>query len=180
MVPEFGGSCPVSWLISVVLPAPFGPMIACSSPFATSSETWSVAITPPNRRTSFSTRSKGSATAQPPEQPHDAAAPEQHDQQQKRAHDQRPVFRHLRQGLFQQQIDDRADYRAEQRTHAAEDDHHHEVTGTGPVHHGRTDKVRVVRKQRTGEATHGAGDYKADQPVAVGGKPDRLHALLVG
>ena len=24
--------CPVSWLISVVLPAPFGPMMACNSP----------------------------------------------------------------------------------------------------------------------------------------------------
>jgi hypothetical protein len=39
MVPPCGGNCPVSWLISVVLPAPFGPMIACSSPLATSSET---------------------------------------------------------------------------------------------------------------------------------------------
>ena len=38
MLPEFGSNCPVSWLISVVLPAPFGPMMACSSPFATSSE----------------------------------------------------------------------------------------------------------------------------------------------
>src|SRR6266851_7059150 len=102
MVPEFGGSCPVSWLISVVLPAPFGPMIACNSPLETSSERLSVATIPPNRRTSFSTRSKGSATAQPPEQAQDAAAPEQHDQQQQRAHDHRPVLRHLRQRLFEQ------------------------------------------------------------------------------
>src|SRR4030081_2046235 len=101
MAPEGGGSCPVSWLISVVLPAPFGPMIACSSPRATSSETLSVATIPPNRRTRFSTRSKGSATAPPPQNPDDAASPEQHDQQQQRAHDQRPVFGHLRQGFFQ-------------------------------------------------------------------------------
>src|SRR6266403_6320242 len=140
MVPEFGGSCPVSWLISVVLPAPFGPMIACSSPCPTSSETWSVAITPPNRRTSFSTRSKGSATAQPPEQPHDAAAPEQHDQEQQRAHDQRPVFRDLRQKLLQQQKNDRPDHRAEQRAHAAEHHHHHEIAGAGPVHHRGADE----------------------------------------
>src|SRR5437879_3789194 len=108
MEPEFGSNCPVSWLISVVLPAPFGPMIACNSPVATSSETLSVARIPPNRRTSFSTRSKGSATAQPPEQSDDAAAPEQHDQQQQRPHDQRPVLRHLRQKLFQQEVNDRA------------------------------------------------------------------------
>ena len=63
MVPAMRRSCPVNWLISVVLPAPFGPMIACNSPFATSSERWSVAMMPPNRWTSFSTRSSGSATA---------------------------------------------------------------------------------------------------------------------
>src|SRR5229473_1494637 len=107
MVPEFGNNCPVSWLIKVVLPAPFGPMIACNSPRITSSERWSVARIPPNRRTSLSTRSKGSATAQPPEQAHDPAASEQHDQQQQRAHDQCPVLRDLRQCLFQQEIDDR-------------------------------------------------------------------------
>src|ERR1700722_15342217 len=105
MVPEFGNSCPVNWLISVVLPAPLGPMIACNSPCATSSERLSVATMPPNRRTRFSTRSKGSATATPPQQPHDAAAPEYHDQQQQRPHDQRPVFGDLRQEFFHHEID---------------------------------------------------------------------------
>src|SRR3954447_7584590 len=107
MAPEFGCSCPVSWLISVVLPAPLGPMIACNSPLATSSERLSVAVMPPKRRTRFSTRSRGSATLRPPQQSHDAAAPEQHDQQQQRAHDQRPVFRDLRQKFFQHQEHDR-------------------------------------------------------------------------
>src|ERR1700732_2773666 len=155
MVPALGRNCPVNWLISVVLPAPFGPMIACNSPRATSSETLSVATMPPNRRTRFSTRSKGSATGEPPQQPDDAAAPEQHDQQQQRAHDQRPVFRHLRQEFFQHQIDDRADHRAEQRTHATEDHHHHQIAGPGPVHHGRTDEVGVVGEQRPGQTAHG-------------------------
>src|SRR3954463_13098405 len=95
MVPEFGASCPVNWLISVVLPAPLGPMMACSSPGTTSSDRLSVARMPPKRRTRFSTRSKGSAkelaTAKPPEHAHDAAAREQHDQQQQRAHDQRQI-----------------------------------------------------------------------------------------
>src|SRR5665647_1257607 len=144
MVPECGVSCPISWLISVVLPAPFGPMIACNSPWATSSETWSVAMMPPNRRTSFSTRSKGSATIEPPQQAVDAAAPEQHDRQQERSQDQRPIFRHLRQEFLQHQIDDRPDHRAEQRAHAAEDHHHHQIAGAGPVHHGRADEVGVV------------------------------------
>src|SRR2546429_6208595 len=109
MVPEFGISCPVNWLISVVLPAPLGPMMACSSPGATSSDRLSVALMPPKLRTRFSTRSKGSGTTQPPQQTHDATACEQHDQQQQRAHDQRPVFGKLRQQLFQQQKHDGAD-----------------------------------------------------------------------
>src|SRR6478752_5225752 len=120
MVPASGSSCPVNWLISVVLPAPFGPMIACNSPFVTSSETLSVATMPPNRRTRFSTSSNGSATGEPPQETVDAAAPEQHDQQQQRAHDQRPVFGELRQELLQHEVDDRADHRTEQRAHAAE------------------------------------------------------------
>src|SRR5829696_1937997 len=127
MVPEFGINCPVNWLISVVLPAPLGPMMACSSPLATSSDRLSVALMPPKLRTRFSTRSKGSpeesakesTTAKPPEHAHDAAAREQHDQQQQRAHDQRPVFRELRQNFFQQQQHDGAQHGAEQRPHAA-------------------------------------------------------------
>src|SRR6267154_2699005 len=126
MVPECGSSCPVSWLIRVVLPAPLGPMTACNSPRATSSETLSVATIPPNRRTRFSTLSKGSATTQPPQQPENAAAPE----------------------------------------------HHHQITGAGPVHHCRTDEVGVVGEQRAGETAHGARDNEANQTVAAGGKSD--------
>src|SRR6202790_794181 len=139
MVPALGRNCPISWLISVVLPAPFGPMMACNSPRPTSSERLSVATMPPNRRTRFSTRSNGSATGEPPEQSVDATASKQHDQKQKRAHDERPVFGDLRQEFFQHEIDDRTQHGPEQRAHAAEDDHDHQVPGTGPVHHGGAD-----------------------------------------
>src|SRR3569833_2542453 len=115
MAPEFGTSWPVSWLINVVLPAPLGPMMACSSPLATSMERLSVATRPPKRRTSFSTRRRCSATGEPPQEALDAAAREQHDQQQERSHDQRPVFGDLRQQLFQHQEHDGADDGTEQR-----------------------------------------------------------------
>ena len=82
--------------------------------------------------------------------------------------------------FFQQQKHDGADHRAEQRAHAAEHHHHHEFAGAGPVHHGRADEVGIVGEQRAGEAADGAGDDEADQPIAVGVKADRLHALLVG
>ena len=42
-------SVPLIWWISVVLPAPFGPMTAWISPGATSSETSSVTASPPKR-----------------------------------------------------------------------------------------------------------------------------------
>src|ERR1700754_303784 len=99
MAPEFGINCPVNWLISVVLPAPLGPMMACNSPGSTSSDRLSVALMPPKLRTRFATRSRGSATVEPPQQSHDPAAREQYDQKQQRAHDQRPVFGELRQDL---------------------------------------------------------------------------------
>src|SRR4029077_11809795 len=184
MLPPLGRNCPINWLISVVLPAPFGPMIACSSPAANSSERLSVAIMPPNLRTRFSTLSRGfgngSGTRKPPDQAHDAATPEQHNQQQERAHDHRPVFRELRQEFFQHEIEDRTDHGPKQRAHAAEDDHHHQVARARPVHHGRADEIGVVGEQRAGEPAHRARDDKANQLVAVGGKADGLHALFVG
>src|ERR1700722_15229240 len=111
MLPELGLSWPVNWLISVVLPAPLGPMIACNCPLATSSERLSVALMPPNRLTRFSILSSGSLTGKSPEQSHDAAASEHHDQEQQRPHDQRPVFRDPRQQFFQREIDDRPQHR---------------------------------------------------------------------
>src|SRR5947207_3860504 len=49
MRPISVASTPEIWPTSVVLPAPFGPMSACTSPRTTSSVTSSVATTPPKR-----------------------------------------------------------------------------------------------------------------------------------
>ncbi len=49
MRPASGAISPVSWPISVVLPAPLGPITACNSPRSTASEIPSDAITPPKR-----------------------------------------------------------------------------------------------------------------------------------
>src|SRR5881394_2336792 len=49
MRPISVGSTPEIWPISVVLPAPFGPISACTSPRTMSSVTSSVATTPPKR-----------------------------------------------------------------------------------------------------------------------------------
>ena len=68
MRPASGAISPVSWPISVVLPAPFGPMMACSSPRGTSSAMSSEATTPPKRLLRPSICSSGSGTAQPRQQ----------------------------------------------------------------------------------------------------------------
>ena len=52
IVPEVGSSTPVRRLISVVLPAPFGPINAWRAPRWTSRVTSLVAARPPKRLTS--------------------------------------------------------------------------------------------------------------------------------
>jgi hypothetical protein len=47
MLPASFLTSPTIWLISVVLPAPLGPMMACTSPARTSRSTWSVTSRPP-------------------------------------------------------------------------------------------------------------------------------------
>src|SRR5690242_8798982 len=89
--PESGRNSPTSWPISVVLPAPFGPMIACNSPAGTDSETFSDAVMPPKRLLRLSTCRSASATAHTRKQAVNAAAREQHDKQQHRAEDQLPI-----------------------------------------------------------------------------------------
>src|SRR5262245_13879299 len=128
MRPALGASSPVSCAMSVVFPAPFGPMTAWSSPRGTSSEIASEATTPPKRLVNASIWSSGSATGhlcirgvglrrprecEAFEQAVDAAAREQHDQEQQRAQNDLPVFGEARQHLLEHQQSDGADERAE-------------------------------------------------------------------
>src|SRR5258707_4317099 len=62
MRPMSVASTPEIWPISVVLPAPFGPISACTSPRTTSRVTSSVATTPPKR---FETPRSSSMAASP-------------------------------------------------------------------------------------------------------------------
>src|SRR5262245_61726578 len=61
--PEVGGSRPVSILIVVVLPAPFGPRKPNTSPGWTSSVTWSTATKSPNDRDRSRTTTGSGAAA---------------------------------------------------------------------------------------------------------------------
>src|SRR4029079_7980442 len=105
--PESEPNWPLSCAIKVVLPAPLGPMMACSSPRGTSSVMASLATMPPNRFDNPSICSSGSATFEPRvetwQQDVDAAAREQHDQQQQGPEDDLPIFGDAREYLFEQQ-----------------------------------------------------------------------------
>src|SRR5262249_53781988 len=118
MRPASGAISPASWLISVVLPAPFGPMIACSSPCGTASAIASEATTPPKRLLRPSISKSASATAHPGEQTVNAAAREQHDQQEQRTENDLPVFGDAREQLFQHQKRHRPNDRHENLTNA--------------------------------------------------------------
>ena len=63
--PSLGGSMPVSRLISVVLPAPFGPMMACRAPRSSTSDTSVTARTPPKCLPSPDVRSAGVTVGKP-------------------------------------------------------------------------------------------------------------------
>src|SRR5437868_6405636 len=63
MLPVVGRSTPVSMLMIVVLPAPFGPISACRAPFSIESVTSLVAIMPPNCFTSPFVSSTGAISA---------------------------------------------------------------------------------------------------------------------
>src|SRR4051812_40919967 len=97
--PASGVISPASSPISVVLPAPFGPMMACSSPVGIASVISSEASTPPKRLVRPSISSSISATAQTLQQAIDAAAREQHDQEEQRAEHDLPIFRDLHRHL---------------------------------------------------------------------------------
>src|ERR1051325_3744274 len=91
-VPSCGTTSPAISPISVVLPAPFGPITAWNSPGGISSVMVSAAMTPPKRLLSDSIRSSGSTMAAAPEQPFDAAVHIDGDQEQQRSKDQGGVF----------------------------------------------------------------------------------------
>src|SRR5919109_1083595 len=87
MRPASGTRLPASWLMSVVLPAPFGPMMACVSPSRTSRSMPSVARSAPKVFTSWRTSSIGLI-----ENASESASEEDHREDEERAEDHLPVL----------------------------------------------------------------------------------------
>src|SRR6185436_93599 len=182
MLPPSGSSMPASWPMSVVLPAPFGPMMASVSPSRTSRSTPSVARSAPKLFVRARTSSIGLA-----EDAGEAAAEEDDREDEQRAHDDLPVLDPALRLQAEKRLDqllaekegERADHGPGGRRHAAEDHHEHQVARLLPGHQARGDVVGVVAVKRAGEPAHRAGDDERRQAVRVRREADGARARLV-
>src|SRR5258706_1127573 len=107
MRPASGRRWPASCAMSVVLPAPFGPMIACVSPSATERLTPSVARKAPKLFCRFVTSSIRFL-----EHGSQAAPEEDHRQDEQRAEDDLPVLGEALQDLLEDEQREGAEQRA--------------------------------------------------------------------
>src|SRR5262249_55701821 len=139
--PAVGRSTPETRWKSVVLPAPFGPMIARSSPGPTERSTSATARSAPNERESLRASrsgviasecwlarepSSGALGVEPTSRgADDATGQEDHHEDEDPAREDHPVLGVARQDLLDQDEHHRADDRTDKGADAA-DDHHHE------------------------------------------------------
>src|SRR5213594_3176983 len=109
--PRSGSRLPASWLIRVVLPAPFGPMMAWVSPSRISRLTSSLARSAPKLFVRPRTSSRALFILAE-EQSREAALEEEHRQHQERPEDQLPVLGPARERVLEQQQRERAQHRS--------------------------------------------------------------------
>src|ERR1700677_218937 len=128
MAPASGASSPKSCEISVVLPAPFGPMTAWTSPAMTSSDRESLAARLPKRLVRLSMSKSGSgigAARMGFEQRQHAASGEQGDEDQERSEENLPMLGPAREYRLKTDQHGGADQRSKQGGSATEDHHDH-------------------------------------------------------
>src|SRR5437660_6344602 len=152
MRPLSVASTPEIWPMSVVLPAPFGPMRACTSPRTISSVTSSVATTPPKR---FDT-ARSSSIAASREKPRQPLGREHDDGKEHDSHRQAAVVLVVRRErgepadavvgdqVLEPEQHRRADHPAPKRADAAENHHDHERARLDPVQEARAHVARLV------------------------------------
>src|SRR5690606_19920883 len=153
IVPALGFSVPLIWWISVVLPAPFGPISAWISPGLRSRLTLSVAFRPPKLFERFRMSMTGSAmTHLARDQTDDAAAREKHDAEQDEAEEKLPALGDAAEHEFEQHREDRAGHGPEQPPRSTEDDQHDQLSRHVPRHHGGGHEAVEVCEKRTRDA----------------------------
>src|SRR5213082_3259726 len=176
--PRSGSRLPASWLIKVVLPAPFGPMMAWVSPSRISKSTSSLARSAPKLFLKPRTSSRVLFILAE-EQSREAALQEKHRQHEERSEDELPVLRPARERVLEEQQRKGAEHRTRDTLHAAEYDHEHELDRARPIHELGGEVRGVVDEQRPGEPAHRARDHERREPVRVRREADRARAHFV-
>src|SRR5258708_14925363 len=181
MRPTSVGSTPEICAMRVVLPAPLGPISACTSPRMTSSVTSSVATTPPKRLETPRSSSMGFL-----QQSGDALGRQHHDGEQHNADGEPGVVLVVRRersdpadAIVGDQVLQAEEHRgayqaAPERADTTEDHHDHQRARLDPVQQARAHIAALIRDERAGEAGDRAGDDEAEQLVAVDREADRL------
>src|SRR5574343_1574033 len=118
--------------MKVVLPAPLGPIRACTSPSAMSRSTACRASSAPKRRLSWRTLSRASLMAGSA-QGGDAAWREEHDAEQQQTEAQMPVQGEAGENFFQPEQDEGTQAPAVEIAGAANDHHHQQAARLRPL-----------------------------------------------
>src|SRR2546430_3358802 len=181
--PASGRTWPVIRLKSVVLPAPFGPMIAVTRPAATVRLTPPTAAKPPNALC----RSRTSSTAEAPPcalperdgRTGEATGAAEQPDDEDRAEHERPVLGVGDDLLVEEDQRERADARAEERAHPAEQRHDQHLGGLGPVGEVGEDAAVEDAEEPAGEPGEHAREHEGGELVSADVDPDELGPLRV-
>src|SRR6516164_6142327 len=183
MVPDVGWKNPLMRLKNVVLPAPFGPMMARSSPFATVKETSWTATRLPKRlltlRTSRTLMPWCSRLTFASNEAQQAAREEQHDQHEQQADERHPVDGDARQVVLQNDEHRRAQERAPERPHSSHHRHHDEIAGLAVMQAARIGEIIDQRVERAGKADEEAGQRECDPDVALDRDAEKARTPLI-
>src|SRR5688500_10517937 len=180
--PASGRRWPVMRLKKVVLPAPFGPMMAAIWPCVT------VRLTPPTAwkpskalrisRTSSTTRPQDPA-ADDGGRPGQAAGEHEEQDHQDGAQHERPVLGVGGDLLVQQEQDERADRGTVEDAHPAEQRHDEHLGGLRPVREVREHAAVEDAEEAAREPGEGAGQHEGGELVAAHVHADELRPLGV-
>src|SRR5579859_1806806 len=176
--PALGARSPESRLMSVVLPAPLGPITACTSPMRSSSATLLTAARPPKWRESPVTARIGSVigdlrgAARPEGEPADPARQQEHRQHDEDPHRQQPMLveavedRLVREEILQEREHEGAKDRTEERADAAEDHHHQHAPRLLPAEELGVDVTVLRARQIAGEPRQRSREHEGGELVA--------------
>src|SRR6266536_1673477 len=109
---------------------------------------------------------------------HDAAAEREHADDEDHARDHRDPFAEAGEIVLQSDDDERADHRAEDRAHASQQRHQHDLARHRPVHVGERGELEHDRLRGAGEPGERGRQHEREQLVALGVVAERDRARL--